>query len=109
MPELMQHQREAVERITKQGSLLLADQQGVGKSASFIMATKDHPIVLILTLAGLKHQMKEEIHKWLPNAEVVVIDGNKKHRQALWQAKAQYYVANYELLLREDLEYMLKI
>lgn len=107
MPELKQHQIEGVARIKAQGSLLLGDEPGVGKTAQMIMASKDDNKILILTLASLKFQMRDEIEKWFTTS-VTLIDGNARERQALWGRDTQYYIANYELLLR-DLPYMAKI
>lgn len=88
-----------------QGNRLLADEAGVGKTAQMLMVTKDSPKVLILTMASLKYQFKNEVAKFIPNSTAIVINGTPKDRQTQWQSNVQYYIANYELLLR-DLPYM---
>lgn len=103
--ELLKHQVEGINRIKKDGSLLLGDEPGVGKTAQMIHATKDYDEVLIVTLASLKYQMREEILKWLPDAKVIVVQGDKEERASIWEdvrlGAWQFVIINYELLLRD--------
>lgn len=103
--ELLPHQIIAVERIKRDGSLLLADEAGAMKTGSAIMATKDQKKILVLTLAGLKHQFFDELSIWLPEIKAIVINGAPQQRESLWKSDFQYYIANYELLLK-DLHWM---
>lgn len=107
MPQLLPHQIKGIHRIEQDKSLLLADEPGTGKSAIFIHVASKFDKVLILTLAGLKRQMVKEILFWLPNARITLIEGNKLTRESQWQTDSQFYVANYELILR-DLPLMMR-
>lgn len=86
---------------------LLGDQAGTGKTPQAIYVAKDKPKVLVLTMSSLKYQFQNELRKFLPTTDSVVIDGNPKNRLGLWlrARKVQFSICNYELLLR-DLEYM---
>jgi len=91
-----------VEFLRRTGSALIGDEPGVGKTAQVISLTQDVPKVLILTMSSLKFQFGDEIRSWLPEARITVINGSQAERNALWATDSQYYIANYELLLRYD-------
>lgn len=82
---------------------LNGDEPGLGKSIQSIAATKilGCEKVLVLTFATLKGTWEEEIKKWLPDAEAIVVKGEKKYRDKKWAKDANFYIANYELLLRD--------
>ncbi len=92
---------------------LLADVPGLGKSIQSLAATEKAGQVVIFCPATLKYSWKAEIDKWLPNEDVVVIDGNKKQRSEQWinglegfyrnriKVIPKYVIANYELLLHD--------
>jgi len=90
-----------------EGNLLLGDEPGLGKTIQALTAVHSRKLnrVLVLTFASLKFQFRDEIKKFFPSSSVVVVDGNKKERTLSWKKTANFYVANYELLLR-DLELM---
>ena len=80
---------------------LLADAPGLGKTIQTIAATEEDCNRLVFCPASLKYSWADEIKKWRPNDVVVVIDGNKKERAELWIKKADWIIANYELLLHD--------
>lgn len=101
--ELYPYQKEAVTFILKQGSGLIADSVGLGKTLmtlGVIKATSPSS-VLIVCPAILKWQWKEQIEKFLPEATAVIIDGTPEQRAAQWVTPAQIKIANYELLWRD--------
>lgn len=102
--QLYPFQRQGVE-FCLQGNILLGDKPGLGKTVQALTTTQAHGLThtLVLTFASLKYQFQSEIKKFFPNARTVVIDGSKKERAFQWKQDADYYIANYELLLR-DLE-----
>ncbi len=104
--ELRPFQQQGVEFLST-GNRLLGDEAGVGKTPQMIMLTSRSSPVLILTMASLKYQMQDEIKKWLPESTSIVIGGKPTARRAQWARGVQYYIANYELLLR-DLPQMLE-
>lgn len=83
------------------GNRLLGDEAGVGKTPQLLALTQNETPILVLTMASLKYQFQDEIKKFLPNATSVVIGGTPKERVKQWQGEYQYYIANYELLLRD--------
>jgi len=84
-------------------SALNGDEPGLGKSIQSIAATRILRCekVLVLTFATLKGTWEEELHKWVPDVKAIIIKGEKKYRDKLWQADHNYYIANYEQLLRD--------
>jgi SNF2 family DNA or RNA helicase len=92
------------------GSSLLADSPGCGKSIQSLATTliREAKKVLIICPATLKLSWKDELEKWIPDAKITVISGTKKERDELWKENSLYYLANYELLLK-DLPEMQKI
>lgn len=89
------------------GNVLLGDKPGLGKTIQVLTAvhTRGFNKILVLTFASLKYQFRDEIKKFFPDSSVIVVDGGKKEREHLWKTSARFYIANYELLLR-DLEAM---
>lgn len=57
--------------------------------------------VLIFCPSAVKYQWQGEITKFLPERSSVVITGSKTERTACWKKDVNFYVANYELLLRD--------
>ena len=85
------------------GSGLLGDEMGLGKTIQSLAVcekTKAQKI-LVFCPASVKWQWHDEIKRFIPGAEVCVIEGDKKARDACWTKEARFYVANYELLLRD--------
>ena len=82
---------------------LLGDEPGTGKTIQSLAATviRQSKKTLILCPASIKQTWYEEIEKWLPNKTAIVIKGDKKHREKLWAEDKEYYIVNYELLLRD--------
>lgn len=100
---LFDFQRIGANFLAKMPHALLADVPGLGKSIQTIAALQGKKGNLILCPASLKYSWQTEILKWCPEADVVVIDGSKEERIALWGkgALAEYAIANYELLLHD--------
>lgn len=99
--------------LIKRRKCILADEMGLGKTCEALMACEE------LYLAGeIEHTIifcpstikfttwEREINKWLPDREVVVIDGTRAKRKKLWDKKAHFYVVNYELA-RNNFDYPL--
>lgn len=90
-------------------SSLLGDEPGLGKSIQSIATVliRDAKKTLIFCPATLKLNWADEIQKWAKDKTAVVIGGDKKQRDIQWSEDADFYIMNYELLLR-DLEYIKK-
>ena len=89
---------------------LLGDVPGLGKTIQMIAATEHDPHILIFTMNSLKYNIAAEVKKWIPDAKVLVIAGDKATRMEQWisfAGKNKYVVANYELLIH-DFEFIKK-
>lgn len=85
------------------GSGILGDSPGLGKtiqSLAVCVKAKAQK-VLIFTPSAVKWQYAQEIEKFIPGSSVVVVDGSADNRAELWRSESTYYIANYELLLRD--------
>ena len=91
-------------------SSLLGDEPGCGKSIQSIATVliRNAKKTLILCPSTLKLNWKDEIEKWAKNKTSVVIGGDKKIRDKQWNQDVDFYIINYELLLR-DMDYINKI
>lgn len=100
---LYNYQRVGAAFLYKIGSGILGDQPGLGKTIMSLAVCEKarSERVLILCPAVLKYQWGNEIKKFLPEASVVVIDGSAAERIGLWREDHRFYIANYELLLRD--------
>lgn len=100
---------------------ILADDMGLGKTLQTIAfladKLKNEPSVLILSPASLIHNWAEEFQKFLPQANIQLIYGNKAERlqqleqshqvtiasyHAFRQDRAQYEAKNYEYLILDE-------
>jgi SNF2 family DNA or RNA helicase len=85
----------------RRGSLLLGLIMGSGKSAVAIEAVKRRRVRrrktcgAVICPVTLKYQWAEEIMKWDPGASIVVIDGDKKKREAQYKQTADYFILGY--------------
>lgn len=103
---LFPYQRVGCRFIDTIKSGIIGDEVGIGKTLQAI-ALAESPVtepgkILILCPAILKYQWENEFKKFLPTAAVQVIDGNAEERMDQWKEDAKYYIANYELLLRDS-------
>ncbi len=87
---------------------LLADVPGLGKTIQTIAALENSNRVLVLCPNSLKFSWLSEIEKFCPEENALVIDGEKEKRDHAWQQSSsgvspgfKYYIANYEVLLRD--------
>ncbi|MDZ4225345.1 MAG: DEAD/DEAH box helicase, partial [Candidatus Andersenbacteria bacterium] len=88
----------------KIGSGLIGDEMGLGKTimALAVCEKVQAQKVLIFTPAAVKWQWAQEIAKFVKTNNSIVIEGDKKTRLKLWRDEQyQFYIANYELLLRD--------
>lgn len=102
------HQVSGTEAILRRNKVLLLDQMGLGKSKQMIDAAVERmrrgQIVrgIVICPSSLKWNWKNEIMLHAPEGfrRVVVIDGDRKKRDAQWkeasQEKAQWIIINYE-------------
>ncbi len=106
---LFNYQKIGVAFMLKAKNCILGDEPGLGKTIQSITVAEHNKAnkVLVLCPASLKENWHEEIKKWTKRKSII-IKGTAKMRKNQWQSEANYYIANYELLLR-DLELMQNI
>jgi len=99
---LLPFQLEGVQLIDKFirlcNGVLLADDQGLGKTVQALAWLHLHPLkrpVLIICPANLKMNWKTEIEFWLPSSQTQIISGTEW--QSIW---AEYVIVNYDILSR---------
>lgn len=99
--KLLPYQIEGVQIIeAKQGKVLLADDQGLGKTAQAIAWTALHPEkkpVLIICPAMLKGNWELELDFWLKNPKTQIITGTQK--TPIW---GEYVIINYDILTKKE-------
>ena len=110
----------------KIGSGILGDEMGLGKTVQSLALCERVKAkkVLIFTPSSVKWQWAGEIERFIPQdgwrkppsvqypasdrapeysevSQIAVIDGNAREREELWRGDYRFYIANYELLLRD--------
>lgn len=105
---LYPYQIEGVAFLAGNGRALLADDMGLGKTlqaiaaANWLVAESGIRRVLIVCPASLKQQWAREIERFT-GYDSQVIQGSARQRQAQYRQDKTFFIANYELILR-DLE-----
>ncbi len=105
---LFDFQKTGVSFLSIVESGICGDEPGLGKSIQSLTTAlkQDAKKILIVCPSSLKLQWQEEIAKWVPDATVYVITGDKTKRnliysQALENTNRFFLLVNYELLLRD--------
>lgn len=100
---LFPYQRIGVGFMCAGKSVIVGDEPGLGKTIQTIATTTilGCEKILVFTFTSLKNTWKEEISRRDPNAKIVIIRGDKKAREKLWNLDAKYYILNYELSLHD--------
>jgi SWI/SNF-related matrix-associated actin-dependent regulator 1 of chromatin subfamily A len=82
----MEHQKPAVKFLTSRKKCILADDMGLGKSASLSMSCIENNFnkVLIVCPASLKNNWKRELSWFVPESDITIIEGiNDKNKGEL--------------------------
>jgi len=110
---LFPFQIEGVKTLLSQPAVLLADDMGLGKTLQTITALhrllKNQQVrsALIVLPANLMRQWRCDFHRWVPDLEVLCLDGNQRVRDWKWGLSKQVYLVSYETL-RNDLGHALR-
>ncbi len=111
--ELRPYQVEPVEFMKERGKVLLAAEQGTGKTPMTIKAIEDmfddERITvpgIVVCLSTLKYQWADSIEKFTEGTSIpLVIDGTPKQRAAQYERaiaqEADYVIVNYEQVVNE--------
>ena len=89
----MEHQKVAIEKLLANDRFILADDQGIGKTTSAIIASLESNIkkVLIVCPSSLKINWKREIEEYT-RKKILIVEGKK------WGSTFDYYIINYDIL-----------
>ncbi|MCA1766370.1 MAG: DEAD/DEAH box helicase, partial [Desulfobulbaceae bacterium] len=104
--KLYRYQIEGAAFLAGTGRALLADDMGLGKTLQAISAAswlRDHESIattLIICPASLKQQWAREIGKFTDLASQIV-QGSPSKRGAQYRRSADFFIINYELVLRD--------
>ncbi len=88
---------------------ILADEMGLGKTLQaicYLLSEKqanESLQALIVAPASLTYNWLQEIRKFAPSLNAVVVNGTKEEREALLQQKADIYITSYASL-RQDID-----
>jgi len=90
---LLSHQKEAVPKLLANDRFILADDMGLGKSTTAVVASLELDVkkVLIVCPASLKINWKREIEIYT-RKKILIIEGTK------WGSTFDYYIINYDIL-----------
>ncbi len=108
------YQKEGVNWIKQLSSLglggILADDMGLGKTLqilAFLYCEKPEKPVLIVTPSSLTYNWKNEMKKFIPDASVLIVDGNGEQREALIKTldEFDFLITSYPLLRRDIAKY----
>ncbi|MCQ8102837.1 SNF2-related protein [Methylomonas sp. SURF-2] len=104
--KLFPYQVEGVAFLASRGRALLADDMGLGKTLQAIAAgtwladNAEVKRILIVCPTSLKHQWAREIAKFTGRS-VQILQGGPEQRSVQYRADALFFIANYELVLRD--------
>ncbi len=105
---LFGYQKDGIERLLNNQSVLLADEMGLGKTIQAIAALRiltarrEIKRALIVCPVGLIAQWRRQIRIWAPDLPVSTAVGARDQRNAAWRAKATLTLSNFESV-RADL------
>ena len=101
-------QKEGIERLLSNRSVLLADEMGLGKTIQtvaclrILWARREIERALIVCPVGLIAQWRRQIRIWAPDLPVSTAVGTIDKRSAAWRANATLYLSSFESV-RSDL------
>jgi len=121
--KLYPYQKEGVRFTVDAGKAIIADEMGLGKTIQAIAAAEIYlreglaASVLVVCPNTLKYQWKKEIEKFTGSdtvqadedyvederirPKVIVVEGNPKKRQALYNARAPYKIVSYHTMAND--------
>lgn len=90
---LLSHQKVAVEKLLANDRFILADDQGLGKTTSAVIASLESEAkkVLIICPASLKINWKREIENYT-DRRILIVEGRK------WGSTFDFYIINYDII-----------
>lgn len=102
--KLMPHQLVGIQCIAEHNQMILADQQGLGKTLQILGAlelTNAYPAIVVAPATALM-TWRDEVAKWLPHRKVAVLGSRiKKADMGVPPADADIVILNYEIFGKE--------
>jgi superfamily II DNA or RNA helicase len=101
---LFPYQRDGVQVLLNEPTVLLADDMGLGKTVQAIAALRILALqrrleaVLIVVPASLVVQWRRELRLWAPELRISTVHGPSQERAYQWAAPAHVYLTTYETL-----------
>ncbi len=105
---LFGYQKEGIERLLSNRSVLLADEMGLGKTIQtvaglrILSARREIERALIVSPVGLIAQWRRQVRIWAPDLAISTAVGSLDQRKAAWRADATLYLSSFESV-RADL------
>lgn len=89
----LEHQKTAIEKLLTYDRYILADDQGLGKTTSAVIASLEANAkkILIVCPASLKINWKREIENYT-DKKILIVEGRK------WGSTFDYYIINYDII-----------
>lgn len=89
----MDHQKIAIEKLLANDKFILADDMGLGKSTSAVIASLESGAkkILIVCPASLKINWKREIENYT-DRRILIVEGRK------WGSTFDFYIINYDII-----------
>jgi SNF2 family DNA or RNA helicase len=89
----MEHQKVAIEKLLSNDKFILADDMGLGKSTSAVIASLESGSkkILVVCPSSLKINWKREIENYT-DRRVFIVEGRK------WGSTFDYYIINYDII-----------
>ena len=104
---LMPFQKDGVQALINMERLLLSDDMGLGKTVQVIAALrilwKQGKLIssLIVTPASILDQWRQELNRWAPEMNGIIVRGSPTQRGWQWQAGGEFTLVSYDIL-RQD-------
>lgn len=92
--KLKEHQKSAVKFLLSYKKCILADQMGLGKTTSAIIASLagNYKKILIITTASLKSTWKREVKLYVDEEDIQIIKGSE------WDGSKKFTITNYDIV-----------
>lgn len=92
--KIKDHQKTAIKFLLENKKCILADQQGLGKTTSSIVAALEGGFkkILIITTASLKTTWKREISLYEDVSNISIMNGSK------WENPQKFTITNYDIM-----------
>lgn len=92
---LRPYQRDGVKWLSGRKHALLADEQGVGKTAQVLCSLPENGCSVVIVPAVVKYNWRNEAARWRPDIQVTVLEGRGSFRAP---GRNEMVICNYDIL-----------